>query len=257
MLGAIIGDIVGSVYEFKNLKSKDFPLFQTNCRYTDDTVMTCAVALALMNDQPLDETMQKFGQQFFFAGYGGYFKKWILAKKPEPYGSFGNGSGMRVSSVGWLYNDLDTVLQKAKETAEVTHNHEEGIKGAQAIAAAIFLARTGSSIQDIENYIQEHFYALDFTLDQIRPAYRFEVSCQKSVPQAITAFLESTSFEDAIRNAVSIGGDSDTIAAMAGSIAETFYGIPQEIADQAMTYLHQDLLDVVKAFQQRTGKDGN
>ena len=231
MYGAIIGDIAGSKYEWHSIKSKDFPLISEGCRFTDDTVMTVAVAKALLKAREeqrsfkeiLVETMQDFGRRFPHAGYGGKFRQWIWAKDPEPYGSFGNGSAMRVSPCGLIAVTLEEALDLAKVSAEVTHDHPEGIKGAEATAAAVFLARCGKSKEEIRDYIREHYYPLDRTLDEIRPGYSFEVTCQKSVPEAIQAFLESESYEDAIRGAISLGGDSDTQAAIAGAIAWSYY----------------------------------
>ena len=233
MLGALAGDIVGSVYEWKNIKTKDFPLVRPDCRMTDDSVMTAAVAAALMaagkEDLPafqeeLVQRMQWLGRRNLGLGYGPRFERWILSDYPQPYGSLGNGSGMRVSPVAWFAGSLDECEKLAAATAEVTHNHPEGIKGAVAVAGAIYLARTGHSMAEIREYT-EQYYHIDFTLDEIRPDYDFVETCQGSVPQALEAFFESISFEDAIRNAVSIGGDSDTIAAMAGSIAEAYFGV--------------------------------
>ena len=251
MLGAIAGDIIGSVYEWNNIKTKQFPLFRPESRFTDDTVLTVAIAEALLNQGNYTDILKQYYQYFPGAGYGGTFKAWAGSSNREPYNSWGNGSAMRVSPVGYAFNHLEQVLQEAKRSAEVTHNHPEGIKGAQATAAAIFLARTGQSQAEIKTYIESTFgYDLSQTLDDIRPTYRFDVSCQGSVPQAITAFLESTDFEDAIRNAISLGGDSDTIACIAGSIAEAFYGgVPAAIAEETMIRLDQRLIDVVEAFR--------
>ena len=246
MLGAIFGDIVGSVYEINNTKRTDFPLLSKRSRPTDDSIMSLAVARALMktwgrsDDEikaELVRSMQHMGRLYPRAGYGGFFARWLKEKDPRPYNSFGNGSAMRVSSVGWLYHTLEDTLHAAELTAEVTHNHPEGIKGAQAIAAAIYLARNGKSKDEIRRFIEDNYYKLDFTLDEIRPWYEFDVSCQGSCPQAIEAFLEGDSFEDVILKAISIGGDSDTIAAMAGGIAEAFYGIPEDTAEKAMSLL--------------------
>lgn len=270
MYGAIIGDIVGSRYEFGNFKSKDFPLFQKGCDYTDDTIMTVAVAEALLRARAeqvsfrevLVEEMQGYGRMYPHpqGAYGGRFAAWLQAKDPQPYNSFGNGSAMRVSPCGLIAVTLEEALELAKVSAEVTHNHPEGIKGAQATAAAVYLARAGAPREEIREYIREHFYPLDQTLDELRPTYRFDESCQGTVPQAITAFLESTSFEDAIRNAVSLGGDSDTIGAITGSIAWSFYwgrawGMPlpgdmKAIREQAEAYLPENLLAVVREFEE-------
>ena len=276
MLGAIIGDMVGSIYEFHNHRSKEFPFFNSRCYPTDDSIMTIAVAKAILeNDgkaEGLEEQtvkwMQKIGRPYPGCGYGGRFYEWMYASNPHPYNSFGNGSAMRVSACGWAGNTLEEVKALSRAVTVVTHNHPEGVKGAEATACAIFLARTGHSKEKIRAFIEDNCYTLDFTLDEIRPTYRFDVTCQGSVPQAIEAFLESTSFEDAIRNAISIGGDSDTLAAITGSIAEAFYGIPEELRKQAISqfiigcktqYLYAtvkndpDLLAIVEAFEQRYG----
>jgi ADP-ribosylglycohydrolase len=253
MIGAIIGDIVGSPYEssnFKNdIKTKEFPLFNENSRFSDDSVMTIAVAEALMNGGKPDDyidAMKKYGRLYPRVGYGGQFSRWMRSDDREPYNSWGNGSAMRVSPCGWYFNSLEETLHAAEVSAAVTHNHPEGIKGAQVTAAAIFLARTGSTKAEIKTYIESNYgYDLSRTLDEIRPTYKFDVSCQGSVPEAIIAFLESTDFEDAIRNAISIGGDSDTIGAITGSIAEAAYGgVPNDIRDKALNYLAVPLCEV-------------
>ena len=255
MLGAITGDIIGSIYEANNIKTKKFDLFTDKNRFTDDTVMTFAVAEALMNgggDENFIRFMKRYGLLYPRAGYGGTFVRWLASDTTEPYNSWGNGSAMRVSSCGWIAN-LDIPIEEglkltedlAKKSAEVTHNHPEGIKGAQATATSIFFMRHGKSKNAIKeykdklkDYIKDRFeYDLDFTIDEIRPIYRFDVSCQGSVPPAIVSFLESENFEDAIRNAISIGGDSDTIGAITGSIAEAAYGIPEDIKEKSMSYL--------------------
>lgn len=252
MFGAIVGDIVGSIYEFDNHRSRDFPLFGEGCDFTDDTVMTIAVANALhtyRQEKSLAafraETalqMRRLGREYPGRGYGGRFARWLADDSMGPYNSFGNGSAMRVSPAAWAAGSLEEAEMLARASAEPTHNHPEGIKGAQAVAAAIYMARERKSKQEIRKYIEDKYYRLDFTLDAIRPSYRFDETCQGSVPQAIEAFLESTDFEDAIRGAVSIGGDSDTIAAMTGSIAEAFYGeVPPEIKNKAMSYLPGEL----------------
>lgn len=236
MYGAVIGDIAGSKYEFHNIKTKDFPLVSQGCRFTDDTVMTAAIAKALLRSmeegRPFRalavEEMRAFGARYPNAGYGGRFALWLRESSPAPYYSYGNGSAMRVSPCGLIAVTLEEALALAKASAEVTHNHPEGIKGAQAAAAAVFLAGTGMEKADIRAYLQKNFYALDFTLDEIRPSYRFDVSCQGSVPQALTAFLEGDSYEDTVRNAISIGGDSDTIAAIAGAAAWSYYRFSPE-----------------------------
>ena len=261
MLGAILGDIIGSPYEFDmGDKTKDFPLFSQQSEFTDDTVMTLAVAQGFLDAGPeaddgtirqsIVRSMQELAKQYPNAGYGRRFTGWLRSGDPEPYGSYGNGSAMRVSSAAWLFHDLDSVLRAAKLSAEVTHNHPEGIKGAQATAAAIFLARTGHSKAEIRQYIMETFgYDLSRTCDEIRPAYRHVESCQETVPEALTAFLEGEDFEDVIRTAVSLGGDCDTLAAIAGSIAEGFYGVPEELAGECMNRLPDDLRETVERFQ--------
>jgi ADP-ribosylglycohydrolase len=281
-MGAIIGDIVGSVYEWHNIKTKDFPLFRDDCFFTDDTVMTLAVAEGLLNGGERDDfidAMKKYGRLYPNAGYGGRFGGWLFSDSREPYNSFGNGSAMRVSPCGWLMDcgfSARTGLwpsngwEKARLSAAVTHNHPEGIKGALAVADAIFLCRFyfggycidyGTPINDdpaeckrrVKEHIErEYGYDLSRTLDEIRPGYRFNETCQETVPQAIIAFLESTDFEDAIRNAISLGGDSDTLAAITGSIAEAAYGIPQWIVDKAWTYLDEPLREVYRRWQKST-----
>lgn len=279
MLGAIVGDIVGSIYERNNIHTKDFPLFQDSCRFTDDTVMTCAVAEALLNGGEKDnfiDAMKQYGRMYPFAGYGGRFWQWLMSDDREPYNSFGNGSAMRVSPCAWTMDCgfcARTGLwpsvgrERARLSAQVTHNHPEGIKGALAITDAIFMCRFffGGYHSEYERpinndpeackcRIREHIqqtygYDLSRTLDEIRPTYRFSATCQDTVPQAIIAFLESTDFEDAIRNAISLGGDSDTLAAMAGSIAEAAYGIPDPIREKACSYLDEPLKDVLRRWE--------
>ncbi|GMH36722.1 hypothetical protein BSKO_04595 [Bryopsis sp. KO-2023] len=225
MLGAVAGDVIGSVYEVRGIKRSDFaPLVHPQSRCTDDSILTLAVAEAVLKQEDYGSAIQKYGRRYPHAGYGGSFKRWLAAENPQPYGSCGNGSAMRVSPIGWAFDDLDAVMEHAKLSAEVTHNHPEGIKGAQATALAIFLARTGKSKTEIANQITESFqYDLTRTLDTIRPTYEFNVLCQGSVPESIISFLESDSVEGAIRNAVSLGGDADTMAAIAGGIAQAFY----------------------------------
>lgn len=231
MYGAIIGDIVGSKYEFNNIKTKEFPFISQGCEFTDDTVMTIAVAKAILRSReegkPLKPLliyeMQSLGRKYPHAGYGGMFSSWLCTQDPQPYNSFGNGSAMRVSPCGLIAVTLEEAVALARASAEVTHNHPEGMKGAEATAAAIFLARTGKTKDEIRGYICDHYYTLSQTLDEIRPTYRFNETCQNTVPQAIIAFLESTDYEDAIRNAISLGGDSDTLAAITGAIAWSFY----------------------------------
>ncbi|MFN5966385.1 MAG: ADP-ribosylglycohydrolase family protein [Pseudanabaena sp.] len=253
MLGAIVGDIVGSIYEFNNHRSKDFPLFSGGCDFTDDTVLTVAVADCLMNQGSYVEYIKNYTRKYPNRGYGGRFAQWIRFESMEPYNSWGNGSAMRVSAVGFAFDDLEMVIQEAKRSAEVTHNHPEGIKGAQATALAIYMARQGQSKEQIKSAIAKSFsYDLDRTLDEIRPVYQFNESCQETVPEAIIAFLESTDFEDAIRNGISLGGDSDTLTCITGGIAEAFYGgVPQDIAEKALSYLPKAMREVVEKFRLR------
>jgi ADP-ribosylglycohydrolase len=253
MLGAIAGDVIGSVHEGAGTKKKDFPLFDPECTFTDDTVMSIAVAEVLLRKGDYVDALHEYFHAYPDAGYGGTFFRWCTYRKREPYGSFGNGSAMRVSSVAYAFDTLDEVLAEAKCSAEVTHNHEHGIRGAQATAAAIFLARTGSTKEEIRRYTSETFgYFLDETLAQIRPTYHFDVSCQGSVPQSIIAFLESTSYEDAIRNAISLGGDADTMACIAGGIAEAFYdGVPAHIREKTLALLDDRLRGVFEEFEQK------
>jgi ADP-ribosylglycohydrolase len=254
MLGAIAGDIIGSRFEHQNLRAKDFPLFHPACRFTDDTVHTLALAESLLTGRSFVELLR---EQFFAypdAGYGHRFRAWASSRNDAPYYSFGNGAAMRVSPVAWWFDDHGAVLAEARKSAEVTHNHPEGIKGAQAVATAIFLARQKADKAWIRHFLEKEFgYDLRRRLDEIRPTYRFDVSCQGSVPEAIIAFLEATDFEDAIRNAVSLGGDSDTIACIAGSIAEAFYGgVPEPIERQLWGYLDDRLASVARQFRRIT-----
>lgn len=244
MYGAILGDIAGSVYEWDNIKTKDFPLFSKRSRFTDDSVMSIAVAevcvaLAEKTEElPADDeiralfaaSMRKWGKKYPHAGYGGSFSSWLASPGAGPYNSWGNGSAMRVSAVGWLFDSMETTRHTARLSADVTHNHPEGIKGAEATASAIYILRTGGTKADVKDYaVREFDYDLDRTVDGIRPKYSFDVSCQGTVPEAIICFLEGTSTEDTIRNAVSLGGDSDTLGCIAGSIAEAMWGVPEEL----------------------------
>ena len=261
MYGAILGDIVGSPYEFdfNNYKAKDFPLFIERSAITDDTVMTLAVAKALLDTRGQDDAavkaalvqqMQRLGHAYPDMGYGVRFGSWLYEDDPQPYHSYGNGSAMRVSSAAWLAKDMAETLHLAQLTAEVTHDHPEGIKGAQATAAAVFLARTGHGKEKIKAYVERKFgYDLSRSCDEIRPTYHHVESCQETVPQAITAFLESTDFEDALRTAVSLGGDSDTLAAITGSIAEAFYGVPENLKQQALRSLPTDLTEILLEWE--------
>ena len=269
MIGAIVGDIAGSRFEWHNRKSKQFTFLKGkeeggySCQFTDDTVMTLAVADAITKwraggdasygalSRAAIESMQTFGRQFPHAGYGNSFRRWLRDDDPQPYNSWGNGAAMRVSACGWAGRTLDEVKAMSRAVTEVTHNHPEGIKGAEATAVATFLARTGKSMEEIREVIVRDYYPLDFTIDEIRPTYAFDVSCQGSVPQALEAFFESTSFEDAVRNAISIGGDSDTIGAICGAVAGAYYGVPEGIRLKAETFLDKPLLDALHDFESR------
>lgn len=259
MLGAIIGDIVGSRFEFNNYRHKDFDFFTDQCVLTDDSIMTLAVAKAIFMSQPdyrnlsknAVECMQTIGRCYPGYGYGDRFYRWIFVENPKPYNSYGNGSAMRVSAAGFAAHSLDEAKLLSKLVTEVTHNHPEGMKGAEATAVAVYLAKTGKDIQEIRDYINQHYYTMDFTLDEIRDTYRFNESCQGTVPQALQAFLESTDFEDAIRNAISIGGDSDTVAAICGGVAQAYYGIPTDIRKQALSFLDTKLLGILTAFEEK------
>ena len=267
MIGAIAGDIAGSRFEWHNRKSKEFTFLkgadetQCPCRFTDDTVMTLAVAAAIADWREagcgsMDELgaraiarMQEFGRRYPRAGYGGAFRHWLCDENPQPYNSWGNGAAMRVSACGWAGRTLEEVKAMSRAVTEVTHNHPEGVKGAEATAVATFLARTGRSMDEIRKHVLKNYYKIDFALDEIRPAYEFDVSCQGSVPQALEAFFESTSFEDAIRNAISIGGDSDTIGAICGAVAGAYYGVPADIREKAEEFLDAFLLETLHAFE--------
>ncbi len=253
IIGSIIGDIIGSIYESHNCLSTEFDLFTSYSNFTDDTVMTIAVADWLLSGVPLQKTMTDWGQEYPNRGYGGMFYEWLFYDKDKkPYNSFGNGSGMRVSPCGYYAESLDETLELARQSAEVTHNHPEGIKGAQAIASAIFLARQHKDKKEIKNYIEKTFgYDLHRSCDEIRRTYQFDVTCQGSCPEAIIAFLESHDYESAIRLAVSLGGDSDTIACMTGGIAAAYYGVPVWIVKYVVTeYLPQNILDIIKMFDE-------
>ena len=261
MFGAIIGDIVGSRFEWNNYKSKDFELFTKQCMPTDDSIMTLAVAQAFLRAKAdrsdLAEqavvSMRELGAKYPNYGYGGRFAAWLQSDDPQPYGSWGNGSAMRVSPCAWAATSLEEAIRFSDAVTAVTHDHPEGMDGARAVTAAVWLARTGADKPTIREYIQRTYSLLRFTIDEIRPSYQFDVSCQGSVPQAIEAFLESDSFEDAIRTAVSIGGDSDTIAAITGSIAEAFYGVPAAIGARTLTYLDDTQRDILMQFSHSYG----
>ena len=260
MYGAILGDIIGSPYEFdRGEKTKDFPFFDKGCDFTDDSILTLAVAEALMETTAeasdydvrirVIERMRFHGKHYPGAGWGLRFARWLRSNHPEPYGSCGNGSAMRVSAAGWLFDDLDTVRRMARLSADVTHDHPEGIKGAEAVACAIYMARTGSTKAEIRDFIETNFdYDLSRTCDEIRPGYYHVETCQETVPEAITAFLEGSSFEDVIRTAVSLGGDCDTLTCIAGSMAEAFYGVPEDLKLKARDYLTTDLLEILDRF---------
>lgn len=262
MYGAIIGDIIGSRFEFdRGNKTRDFKLFTSESDFTDDTVMTVAIAEALMDAGPdADEktvkgavirSMKKWGNRYPYAGYGARFISWVLTDDPEPYGSYGNGSGMRVSSVGWLYDSLERTREVARWTAEVSHNHPEGVKGAESVAAAIFMARNGYSKDEIRDYIEREFgYDLSRTLDEIRPKYHHVEDCMHTMPEAFECFLEADSYEECIRNVMYIGGDTDTLGAIAGAIAEAMWSVPEEILDQAKDYLPGDIAEAADRFTQ-------
>ena len=265
MYGAILGDIIGSPYEFDmGDKTKDFPLFERGCSFTDDSVMTVAVAEALMDSmgkadeevrKALVASMQKWGRRYPDAGYGGMFRRWLRDEDPKPYGSYGNGSAMRASAAGWLYRDFEETWKKARLTAEVTHNHPEGIKGAECVAVVIWLARNGKGKEEIRETVEEVFgYDLSRTCDEIRPGYHHVESCQGTVPEAVTAFLEGKDFEDVIRTAVSLGGDCDTLTCIAGSMAEAFYGVPEALKEECRKRLEPDMVKVLDRFDRQLAR---
>lgn len=259
MLGAIIGDIVGSRFEWNNHRNKQFELMMYKCSVTDDSIMTLSIAKALLESKPdysdlsrnAIKYMQGIGRHYPDCGYGGHFRSWISSNSPKPYNSYGNGAAMRVSACGFVAGSLEEVKKLSRAVTEVTHNHPEGIKGAEATAVAIFLARSGKNLLEIRDYVTKHYYPLSFTLDGIRDSYEFNETCQETVPQALEAFFESTSFEDAIRNAISVGGDSDTLAAITGGIAEAYYGIPTDIRKHALTFLDERLLKILVEFENK------
>jgi len=251
MIGAIAGDIIGSVYEHHPIKTKEFPLFQPRCRFTDDTVLTVAIAAAILDRRPYLDSVREIGRRYPGAGYGASFFDWLHSNAPRPYNSWGNGSAMRVSPVGFAFTSEEQVVQQARESAAISHNHPEGIKGAQATALAVFLAKTGSDKERIRTRITQQFgYDLHRSVNDIRPTYSFDVSCQGTVPEAIVAFLDSDSYEDSVRNAISLGGDSDTLACITGGIAEAFYGgIPEEIRAKVREHLTPELWEISEAFR--------
>ena len=253
MLGAIAGDVVGSIYEFSPAANVDFPLFHPLSHFTDDTVLTVATAHVILTGGDYTAEYRDFARRYPNAGYGARFYEWMSGDEPRAYNSFGNGSAMRVAPVGFAFDDVDTVLREARRSAAATHDHPEGIKGAQAVALAVLLARTGASKEEIRRDLMRRFeYDLERSVDEIRPHYTFDETCQGSVPEAIVAFLDSSDFESAIRLAVSLGGDSDTQAAIAGGIAHAFYGdVPAHVASAVLPKLPPDFLDVVEKFAQR------
>jgi ADP-ribosylglycohydrolase len=255
MLGAIAGDVIGSVYEGAPIKATNFSLFHPNCRFTDDTVMTVAVADSILNQIDYATSLKTFGRKYPNAGYGGTFIEWLFQSDVQPYNSWGNGSAMRVSPIGFAFSGVESVLIEAKRSAEISHNHPEGIKGAQATALAVHLANKGENKEKIREEITKRFgYDLNRTVEEIRPSYYFDVSCQGSVPEAIIAFLDSESYEDAVRKAISLGGDSDTLACIAGGMAQAFYKkIPPEIVSAVRKVLPEEFLQIVDRFNQKYG----
>src|SRR6056297_1561647 len=253
MLGAIAGDIIGSVYEHQPIKTTDFPLFQSRCRFTDDTVLTVAIADAIIKNNDYKSALKTYGQAYPDAGFGMLFFNWLFASPGEPYNSFGNGSAMRVSPVGFAFDTKETVLEEAEKSAAVTHNHPAGVAGAQAVALAVFMGRQGAEKSEIKSEIESRFgYELDRRLDTIRPDYTFDVTCQGSVPESIIAFLESESVEDAIRKAISLGGDSDTMGCISGAIAQAYYKqIPEEIVKKVYSRLPEAFIPVIENFNRR------
>lgn len=261
MYGAIIGDIVGSHYEFLNHLDKDFDFMTDACYFTDDTVMTVAVADALLQCEDRSKlseqaivSMQRIGRRYPDCGYGGRFYHWIFDYEPQPINSFGNGAAMRVSPVAWVAESLEECKELSRQVTAISHDHPEGLKGAEATAVAIWMALHGATKQDILDEMHRSYYQWDFTIDSLRPVYIHNETCQNSVPQALQAFAEGEDYEDVVRTAVSLGGDSDTIAAIAGSVAEAFYGIPEALRQKGATYLDDRLLTVVKAFEVKYGK---
>jgi ADP-ribosylglycohydrolase len=255
VIGAIAGDIIGSVHEGSRRQVKDFPLFTPRSRFTDDTVLTVAVASAIRQGDDYGAALRRWGRRYPDAGYGGWFLEWLFQEDPRPYNSYGNGSAMRVSAIGWACEDLETVLREAGQSAAVTHNHPEGIKGAQAVAAAVLVARTGKGKDRIGALLADRFgYDCAVSLEALRRRGGFDVTCQGTVPAAVVAFLESHGFEDAVRNAVSLGGDADTLACIAGAVAEAFYGgVPAGIQQEVVRRLDAPLLGEVLAFAERYG----
>ena len=263
LYGAIIGDIIGSKYEFNNIKIKNFNFFDKDMFFTDDTVMSVAVGNALLNTyknnynnlkEEVIKQMQKYGRIYSNAGYGNMFKAWLQDENPTPYNSFGNGSAMRVSAVSYFAKSLDEVKKLSKIVSEITHNHIEGIKGAEATSVAIYMALHKASKEEIKDYITKNYYDLDFDYEKLRKEYKFNELCQTTVPQALYCFLISENFEDTIRTGISIGGDSDTLCAIAGSVAEAYYGIDEKYIKEANKYLDNRLLKIVKKLNNYTKK---
>ncbi len=263
MIGAIIGDIAGSRFEFDNYRKKDFEIFHKKCFATDDSIMTVAVAKAILDYKFAGEDitkaaikeMQSLGRPYPYCGFGGRFYHWIYSDSPQPYNSFGNGSAMRVSACGFAAETREEALWLSDRVTEVSHNHPEGMKGARAATEAIWLARHGAEIPEIKKFICDNYYNINFTIDEIRPVYQFNEICQDTVPQALEAFFESESFEDAVRTAVSVGGDSDTLAAITCGIAEAYYGVPREMYNKAMKYLDGRLKPIVLEFEEKFGNN--
>ena len=257
MIGALAGDIIGSVYEWNNIKTREFELFSPDCFFTDDSILTVALADTILTGTPYRENLKKFTRLYPKGGYGGRFSRWAFSGETEPYNSWGNGAAMRISPAGWAYGDLETVLEKAEEFTAVTHNHPEGIKGGQATAAVVFLARTGETREAIRKYVEEEFgYDLSRTVEEIRPGYTFDESCQGTVPPALRAFLEAEDFEDAIRAAVSLGGDTDTVACITGAAAGAFFGVPGEIGEKVYSILDRRLGEITREFTARYCRGG-
>jgi len=258
MIGAIAGDMIGSVFEQHPIKTTDFPLFSSHSCFTDDTVLTVAVADSILNSIDYAIPLKQYGRKYPYAGYGLSYFHWLQSDKNTPYNSWGNGAAMRVSPVGFAFNSKDAVLIEAKNSAAVTHNHPEGIKGAQATALAIYLARKGRTKSEIKTEISDRFhYDLSRSIDSIRPDYRFDISCQGTVPEAITAFIESENWEDAVRKAISLGGDSDTIGCITGGIAQGFYrNVPREVISNVKKRLPADFLKIIQEFNRRFGLSG-
>ena len=255
MIGAIAGDIIGSIYEHDSIKRKDFPLFHARCTFTDDSVLTIAIAKAILEGLTYRDAVLEVGRTYPNAGYGGSFLQWLFSPDPQPYHSWGNGSAMRVSPVGYAFDTVEEVLKEARKTAEITHDHLEGIKGAEATALAVFLARMGTPREEIRSEIAGRFqYDLKRTVDEIRPTYHFDVSCQGTVPEAMVAFLDSDGYEDAVRSAISLGGDSDTLACITGGIAQAFYGgVPDQIVERVKDTLDGELWAITEAFCRKFG----